>query len=155
MPNHTINTVQMKGIRRKKLYSFINGKKCFDFNKLVPEPMSIQCCPEQYIDNGNRHLMHNDERSWFDWYDWHCDYWGTKWNSYNYSDNPANDDEISFWTAWSEPEPIWEALSRRYPKETIYIRASYEDGLETESTWLNGSRVTYREWETNCEEDCD
>lgn len=155
MPNHTINTVQMKGIRRKKLYSFINGKKCFDFNKLVPEPMSIQCCPEQYIDNGNCHLAHNDERSWFNWYDWHCDYWGTKWNSYNYSDNLANDDEISFWTAWSEPEPIWEALSRRYPKETIYIRASYEDGLETESTWLNGSRVTYREWETNYEEDCD
>ena len=38
------------------------------------------------------------------WYDWSCENWGTKWNSY---DNEQVDaDTILFSTAWSNPEPI-------------------------------------------------
>jgi len=147
MPNHTINNVHMKGIAKKRLYSYNDrGEKYFDFNKLVPEPATREECPANYIDNGSRCLQHDDDKSWFNWYDWHCDFWGTKWNSYEFS-NCLTDDEIVFWTAWTEPYPIWKALSKKYPKEKIYIRASYEDGLETESIWLGGERVSYNDWE--------
>lgn len=151
MPNHTINTVTMKNISKKKLFSYGGEGKYFDFNKLVPEPKTKEECPARYIDDGSRHLTHDEGREWFNWYDWNCDFWGTKWNSYCLSENGP--DEITFWTAWSEPNGIWKALSKRYPKEKIYIRASYEEGIETESVWLNGKRIHFNEWEADYEGD--
>ena len=153
MPNHTINTVTMKNITKKRLYSYENGEKYFDFNKLVPEPKTKEECPAEYIDNGNCHLAHDSGKEWFNWYSWHCDFWGTKWNSYSFYENGT--DEICFWTAWSEPDRIWEALSKKYPKEKIYIRASYEDGLETESEWLGGACILHKEWESEYEDECE
>ena len=48
------------------------------------------------------------------WYDWSCENWGTKWNSY---DNEQVDaDTILFSTAWSNPEPIMLKLSEMYPE---------------------------------------
>ncbi|ASN71586.1 hypothetical protein 10S8_30 [uncultured Caudovirales phage] len=51
------------------------------------------------------------------WYDWHCNNWGTKWNAYSYKQR--NDNEISFQTAWSNPEPVMLRLSEMYPDATI------------------------------------
>ena len=51
------------------------------------------------------------------WYDWSCENWGTKWNSY---DNEQVDaDTILFSTAWSNPEPIMLKLSEMYPEAII------------------------------------
>lgn len=42
------------------------------------------------------------------WYEWNCENWGTKWNSYA---NQISDHEIKFCTAWSCPEPIVQKLA--------------------------------------------
>ena len=144
MPNHTVNTVKLKGIGKADLYTLErrfnkNGDEYFDFNKLVPEPKTKEECPPEFIDHGNCHLQHDDGREWFNWYDWHCCFWGTKWNSYWLE--KIDDDTISFTTAWSEPEPIWKALSEKFQDKELDIHAEYEDGLETWSRWLNGERM--------------
>lgn len=52
------------------------------------------------------------------WYDWSIANWGTKWNSYSFHpivENPTNEHEFMFDTAWSTPEPIWDALAEKFP----------------------------------------
>lgn len=45
------------------------------------------------------------------WYDWDCANWGTKWDA---SDLYANGDFVSFMTAWSFPEQIFNAIAEKY-----------------------------------------
>jgi len=47
------------------------------------------------------------------WYDFHCDKWGTKWGAYDVSIIANKDDELVMQhdSAWSPPEPIWDKLS--------------------------------------------
>lgn len=61
------------------------------------------------------------------WYAWNCNHWGTKWDacdSYvdNIDDMDNLDDEddlvVIFNTAWSAPEPWYQALSEIIPFET-------------------------------------
>lgn len=51
------------------------------------------------------------------WYDWCCDNWGTKWNSY--SNELRDDDTIIFETAWANPEPVMTKLSQMHPEAVI------------------------------------
>ena len=152
MPNHTFNTVRMEGIAKADFYGFDKyGRKFFDFNKLIPEPKTREECPPEFIDHGNCNLMHTEDDEWFNWYDWHCRFWGTKWNAYDFTE--IDDDTVYFLTAWTEPEPIWKAISEKFPDKELYIEAEYEDGFETESTWLNGSRIEFSEREVDFYED--
>ena len=60
-----------------------------------------------------------------DWYSWSTSNWGTKWNAYDTNDN--EDDGIYFQTAWSNPYPVMEALSRKYPDVVFHVRFADED----------------------------
>ena len=118
-----------------------------DFNKIIPEPTSKEECSTKYgnnyIDEGNKHLQHTDDKPWFDWYSWHNEFWGTKWNAC--SPFTKDNDEISFETAWCEPEPILEALSKMKPDEKMEVIAEYEDGWTHLTTWLNGKIISDRQ----------
>ena len=46
------------------------------------------------------------------WYDWHNKNWGTKWNACETI--VLNENEVEFQTAWSTPEPIIKAISKKY-----------------------------------------
>ena len=60
-----------------------------------------------------------------DWYSWSTSNWGTKWNAYDTNDN--EDNGIYFQTAWSNPYPVMEALSRKYPDVVFHVRFADED----------------------------
>jgi hypothetical protein len=60
-----------------------------------------------------------------DWYSWSNANWGTKWNAYDTHEN--EDDGIYFQTAWSNPYPVMEALSRKYPDVIFHVRFADED----------------------------
>ena len=55
----------------------------------------------------------NNPKRWFDWYHWHIEYWGTKWNSYDATYPEPEEieadglDEIKIWlyTAWTPATP--------------------------------------------------
>jgi hypothetical protein len=60
-----------------------------------------------------------------DWYSWSNANWGTKWNAYDTNENENGD--IYFQTAWSNPLPVMEALSRKYPDVVFRVRFADED----------------------------
>lgn len=61
-----------------------------------------------------RNLVYFGYSSWFDW---RCQYWGTKWNAME--TEIIDEDTISFWTAWNNPSPIIAELGKRYPDREI------------------------------------
>ena len=60
------------------------------------------------------------------WYDWAIHNWGTKWGAYDI--NNWDGDTISFFTAWSVPEPFYEALSEKFPKAEFEVKFADEGG---------------------------
>ena len=59
-----------------------------------------------------------------DWYDWHRDKWGTKWNA---CEVYIDDNHISFQTAWSVPDPILEAFAYICDEHNVTFDGEYAD----------------------------
>jgi hypothetical protein len=64
-----------------------------------------------------------------DWDSWSCANWGTKWNAYSFHlhEEAAGRLVYTHDTAWSFPEPIYEALAERFPSLRIYV-ACFDEG---------------------------
>lgn len=69
------------------------------------------------------------DTGYFYWYDAQRDSWGTKWNAYDQpTDGYSGEEEyIQFDTAWCMPEPIFIALSEKFPDATFKIIFADED----------------------------
>ena len=115
MPNHVMNKVTFHNIKTKEEKDYIlnmvakyetDGWK-FDFNKIIPEPITEDECPEDCKVNKDSHVMEDKDRPWFDWYAWRNKYWNTKWGAYECC-TTISDNEIifEFQTAWSFARPI-------------------------------------------------
>lgn len=76
------------------------------------------------------------------WYNWHCRYWGTKWNSYDHD----SDNGYTFNTAWSAPLPVLERLSQLFPDADVhFIYADENMGYNTGAgCFRNGELEIYR-----------
>ena len=106
----------------------------FDFNKIIPEPTSIEECPEPYRHAIYKPITPDNERPWFDWWSWRIYHWGTKWNAcdvylYDHEDYII----IEFNTAWSPCNPIIFKLIELHP-ELTFDYYFYEGGQ-----WYAGS----------------
>jgi hypothetical protein len=57
------------------------------------------------------------------WYGWSIENWGTKWNSYSFREISDRDGRLEFMfdTAWSVPEPIFDALAERSEVKDLSI----------------------------------
>ena len=93
---------------------------------------------QQYLDALNQTGSKN-------WYDWSCANWGTKWNSYDYSEISRTSTSLEFTmdTAWSFPEQVFDALSEQYPELEI-TTSSFDDGWNFACTgyWVAGTGIT-------------
>ncbi|TPL94757.1 hypothetical protein [Mesorhizobium sp. B2-3-10] len=65
------------------------------------------------------------------WYDWHCEKWGTKWDACELQVNEADEDSIDvyFETAWSPPEAWLVAMREKHPLLDFWLFFR-EDGVE-------------------------
>lgn len=72
---------------------------------------------EQLYEKGQIYVSNIENYGCATWYDWCVNNWGTKWNAYSCTEE--SEDEITFETAWSNPEPIMLKLSEMYPEATI------------------------------------
>lgn len=151
MPNITTNTITLKGIGSDdRFYSVEDGKKHFDFNKIIPEPESATECVEKYgtfyldsVDEQGHSLKcldHSEGKPWFDWYGWHREFWGTKWNAF--CTEIIDDNTVQFETAWSSPEPIFRVLSGKFPTAELVVHAEYETGEIVDSIYKNGKVIS-------------
>ena len=64
------------------------------------------------------------------WYEWCNHNWGTKWNAYHQHIGYLDEEELylEFDTAWSPPEPVYEAIADRFPDLHLEIRYIDEGG---------------------------
>ena len=124
MPNHVRNVWRIKNIPPEKINYVLDKlsmvyerhhddgapevkERIIDFDLIIPEPRFKQDCPKKYQVNKHSHVEEVAGREWFDWYEWHSDMWGTKWNAYDgYTKVGKTQITFVFNTAWSFPHPI-------------------------------------------------
>lgn len=120
MPNHVINKIKIKKLNPAQVDDFVNrytivtedGERIIDFDKIIPEPRLESECPDKYKVNKESHIEISKDRPWFDWFDWHLEYWNTKWNAYDgYVLTDTHSITLVFNTAWSAPTPIYQKLA--------------------------------------------
>lgn len=76
---------------------------------------------------GKQYVSNLEKYGHYTWYSWSIEHWGTKWNAADTCVD-ANNETVSFNTAWSEPIPFLEHLCSENPNEEIEIYAENEDG---------------------------
>ena len=126
MPNHVRNVIKISKIRPEEVeivLDMIADKCCdpyvpgkteymIDFNKIIPEPRDESECPNEYKVNKSSSIEILKDKPWFDWYKWHIDHWGTKWEAYDcYTKIGKTWIMLVFSTAWTPPIPIIRKLS--------------------------------------------
>ena len=114
MPNHVTNVISFSGDKSrisamlKEIQNDEHGIGSVDFEKILPMPDTVY--------NGSLGIRERELYGENNWYDWRIGNWGTKWNSYGYTENTTlQDGKIKFLTAWSAPHPILQKLSEMFP----------------------------------------
>lgn len=127
MPNHVRNVLKFKHLKEKDIEFIINTigtplprpsgdltvfhDHTIDFDKIIPEPKTEAECPDRYKMNKDSHVAVLEDKPWFNWYAWHIDNWGTKWEAYDgYTKVGKSYIIFVFNTAWSMPYPVIERL---------------------------------------------
>lgn len=98
-----------------------------DFNKIIPEPRFESECPDEYKVNKDARIELREDKPWFDWYKWHVDQWGTKWDAYDgYTKIGKSYVTFVFSTAWSVAYPVIQKLDvMGYDIEVRYADEDY------------------------------
>jgi len=81
------------------------------------------------------------ETGYPNWLEWSCANWGTKWNSYDYTEREriAGRAAVQFVTANGVPRPILRRLSEMYPLLVIEIESIDEGGPEFVGQYSDGA----------------
>ena len=113
----------------------------FSFNWILPQPQTESECEEKYRirDGENARLQRDKNRPWFDWYEWNCDHWGTKWDAYGFPGWSFFDEvnsSVKFLTAWSPPFKVYERMAEL--KIDFDFSWSEEDGSGGRGRVLGG-----------------
>ena len=141
MPNDCYNKVFISGDEKdiakiKKLLS--KGKRktanVFNFANIIEEPdwdktpnedgeLPVVEKTEAFKFRKFPSSDEHDDR----WYNLRLDNWGTKWNSYDCDLVEEDSDRLEyvFFTAWSPPCPVIDALRNKFPE--LYISAFYDE----------------------------
>lgn len=143
MPNHVRNVIEFSGDhdRIEELLEFVSSvgdesleeidQQEFDFNEIVPQHENVWK-GSYYVGDQEREIR---EAGMITWYEFNVNNWGTKWNCYEIS---VDGHRVEFDTAWSMPEPIYLALSEKFPDVDIMV--SYAD----EDIGSNCGRILYK-----------
>lgn len=148
MPNHVKNVWKIKNLKPADVPYILNkfavqydrpgiGKEyIMDFDLIIPEPRFIKDCPKECIVNKDSHVTEDKDRPWFNWYEWHVKYWGTKWGAYDgYTKVGATQITFIFETAWSFAEPV----ARKLASMNYDLDIKYAD----EDWGSNCGKITY------------
>ena len=146
MPNWCMNEVQIDGNEEdiakftEECFTDHKGVAVLDFSKVLPEPDYDKPKKDGTHNNGVQTELSS---AMPDWWNWRNNNWGTKWNlvpnhdgdlsSYD-ADVEKDYINLTFDTAWSPPNGIYEAIVDKYPDLSInwFYR---EDGVQI-AGWL-------------------
>lgn len=128
MPNWVENEIRISAKSKEALAEIksklLDSNGELSFAILVPEEREVE---SWWVDPEKHCLSPEDARAdgkVFNWYDFHCDKWGCKWDA---SDTSVDEDgtsmTITFTTAWSAPVHWFDALVKAFPDADIEMRA--------------------------------
>ena len=163
MPNHVYTTMSIEGTKEEVANFFEkhftsdndDGGLRFDLETFSPMPEELQgtVSPNNppRVDGREVSLISPEYKAWVarskrlveahgadNWYDWHLQNWGTKWNTY---DNDIQDNVVSFQTAWSLPDPIFAKMAEMYPLMTFNIECVEEGGFFAGTILISEGKV--------------
>lgn len=130
MPNWVENQLRISAGTKEELADIkaklFNAEGHFSYAVLVPEDRDDE---RWWVDPKTHSLADEDAREdgkVFNWYDFHCDKWGCKWDV-----NPGEVDvfedgcylSISFNSPWSAPVHWYDVLVETFPDANIDLRA--------------------------------
>jgi len=90
-----------------------------DFNKIIPQPRNIFL---EEISKDDKIRLRKEGIP--NWYDWNCEFWGTKWSAYSCR---TEKDRFLFETAWSGVPNVVRELSAQNPDIEIVYKYYDED----------------------------
>lgn len=138
MPNWCENRITIKPKGKEEADKFLKeccsknekGKYEIDFDKIIPEPRRIEDCPADCIANDKTPIEKDEDRPWFNWYEWRRRFWETKWGADTLSID-VDDDwiDVTFNTAWNPPMPIIKKIMQMFPKsfvEAVFLEEGFE-----------------------------
>mgnify|MGYP004452333711 FL=1 len=148
MPNWCMNEVSIHGEEQEvakfvdECFTEVDNQQVLDFDKVLPEPDYDKPKKDGTHNDGVQTKL-NAPYEHPDWYTWRNANWGTKWNLVpakggsvdGYSVDITKDYiNLTFDTAWSPPDGIYDAIGDRYPDLSVnwFYR---EDGMQM-SGWL-------------------
>lgn len=144
MPNWVTNKVHLFGERALLLeaQNFLRSEEsAFDFNKLIPEPVELLKF-DAPVRNARQALKNTQNYGASDWYEWRIKYWQTKWNACDSRCEYIGDELVFvFNTAWSWPEPIFQALIDKFPE--LEIRWEWHE--ESDVIYVDENNDEYNE----------
>lgn len=127
MPNHVRSVIKINKLKKDDIDLILKlvatcsrspekpeGEYFIDFDKIIPEPRTIDECPEDCVVASAKEagIEEDEDRPWFNWYKWHNLYWGTKWGAYDaYTIIGKSYVQFVFSTAWNIPMPILRKLA--------------------------------------------
>jgi len=81
-------------------------------------------------EDGEKYYACLNETGYPTWYDWRCDFWGTKWDTSDTKLVESNPGTLcyEFYTAWAVPRKALQALSLLFPNVTI-VDAAEDEGF--------------------------
>lgn len=129
MPNWTTNSVTIKASAstiaeiKSKLKE---GKNVFSLNRIIP----IDIHDPKYQNAKDSMCTGPEENPDFNWYDWCCDHWDTKWDTTDAEIVGESDTMVQyeFLTAWGAPFKVADRLVEMFPTACIDWQAIDEDG---------------------------
>lgn len=161
VPNHVRTVIRFKNLKEKDDFECLTRMLArpleekddmftpdhedwiIDFNKIIPEPQTIEECPKYAIIGERSRVEVDDDRHWFDWYNWRIKNWGTKWGAYDgYCIQDTTTFTFVFSTAWSVATPIIDKLPLLgFDFEVLY--ANEDLGANCGKLWYNAKT---KEW---------
>ena len=100
------------------------------------------------------HLVNNIQKyGCMTWYEWCSSVWGTKWNACSTYVEDGEPDTVEFDTAWAPPAGVLEALSKKYPDDTLTCEWHEEGGTYGRFVLLNGQCIEHSEGEWTWDEE--
>lgn len=109
----------------------------------------------QAMEEGRRLIAAHEETGSYNWFDWSVAHWGTKWNSYSCRilDDGEECLQFRFDTAWTFPQPVFEALAKEYPGLVLHCACIGEGGLFSGLGEFNGAAdFTFGPWSAEVHE---
>lgn len=126
MPNYITNKLKVNGTPEqvKEVLDFINSENgSIDFNKITPMPKWIYGSDPKVTGIGREdEKKHGSENTCLEW---SRKNWGTKWNAFGISFDPAIPNVIFFDTAWNGIPKLMQKLAWIFPE--IEIEYSFYD----------------------------